>query len=103
MRGVGRGGAGTGGAGKVGNGLFLTWIIIGAAAGWLGSIIMHTERQGCIMNTVIGVIGGFVGGLIVGLLGGTGVNGFNLWSLFVALIGSVVLLWIAKKAGRPKG
>lgn len=82
----------------------LTWIVLGAVAGWLASIIMHTnQRSGCITNIVVGVIGAFVGGIIVSLLGGKGVSGFNLWSIFVALLGSVVFLWIAKKVqGPPK-
>ena len=84
--------------------MFLTWILVGAVAGWLASIIMHTNRrQGCIMNIIVGVIGGFIGGFIVDIFGGTGVRGFNIWSIFVALAGSVILLWLVKKLGAPKG
>lgn len=76
---------------------WLGWIILGAIAGWLASIIMGTnKRQGCIVNIVVGIIGAIIGGLIMNFMGGQGVTGFNLWSLFVAIVGSVVLLAIAR-------
>ena len=53
--------------------------------------------MGMIANIAVGIIGAFVGGLIIGIVGGTGVTGFNLWSIAVALLGSVVFIWIVKK------
>jgi len=71
----------------------LSWIIFGAIAGWVASIIMgRNNRQGCIMNIIVGVVGASIGGWIMSLFGGTGVTGFNLPSFFVAVIGAVVLL-----------
>ena len=76
----------------------ISWIIVGGLAGWLGSKIMGTSQQmGMIANIAVGIIGAFVGGLIIGIVGGTGVTGFNLWSIAVALLGSVVFIWIVKK------
>ena len=76
----------------------ISWILVGALAGWIASKIMDTDhRMGAIANIVVGIIGAFVGGIIVGFFGGSGVTGFNLWSLLVALFGSIVFLWIAKK------
>ncbi|MDL2219164.1 GlsB/YeaQ/YmgE family stress response membrane protein [Ruminococcaceae bacterium OttesenSCG-928-O06] len=76
----------------------LSWIIVGALAGWLASKIMGTDaHMGAIANIVVGIIGAFIGGFIVGLLGGTGVTGFNLWSILVALLGSVVFIWVVRK------
>ena len=76
---------------------WIGWIILGAIAGWLASIIMGTdERQGCIVNIVVGIIGALIGGLIMNFMGGQGVTGFNVRSLLVAVIGSVVLLAIAR-------
>jgi uncharacterized membrane protein YeaQ/YmgE (transglycosylase-associated protein family) len=79
----------------------LLFIVLGGIAGWLASIIMKTsDRQGILLDIVIGVIGAFLGGLLFNLLGTRGVTGFNLWSLLVALVGAVVLLAIARAVRR---
>jgi uncharacterized membrane protein YeaQ/YmgE (transglycosylase-associated protein family) len=71
------------------------WIVIGALAGWLASIVTGNNKEmGAGKNILVGIVGGFLGGLIMNLLGGSGITGFNLWSLLVAVIGSVVLLLI---------
>lgn len=75
----------------------ISWILVGALAGWLAGKIMHNDKMGFFANIVIGIVGAFIGGLLVGLLGGTGVTGFNIWSLLVATLGSVVLIWIVRK------
>jgi uncharacterized membrane protein YeaQ/YmgE (transglycosylase-associated protein family) len=71
------------------------WIILGGLAGWLGSLLMK-EEQGCLMNVVVGVVGGIVGGLLFSLAGGAGITGFNIWSLVVAIVGSVVFLAVLR-------
>jgi uncharacterized membrane protein YeaQ/YmgE (transglycosylase-associated protein family) len=74
---------------------FILWIILGAVAGWIASLIMGTNRQqGCLMDIVVGVVGAFLGGLVFSLFGGRGVTGFNIYSLLVAVLGAVILLWI---------
>lgn len=71
------------------------WLIIGALAGWIASKITGNDKQmGAGKNIIVGVVGGFIGGLIMNLVGGYGITGFNLWSLLVAILGSVILLWI---------
>jgi uncharacterized membrane protein YeaQ/YmgE (transglycosylase-associated protein family) len=71
------------------------WIILGALAGWIASIIMgRNDRMGCITNIIVGVVGAFLGGWIFSWFGGSGVTGFNLWSILVAVVGAVVLLAI---------
>lgn len=74
------------------------WIVFGALAGWIASIIAGTNRQqGCIMNIVVGVIGSFIGGALYSFLTGGRLGfGFNLVSVIVAVIGSVILLAIVK-------
>ncbi len=80
---------------------FLLFIVLGGIAGWLASIIMHTNaRQGMLLNIVVGIVGAFLGGLLFNLLGARGVTGFNLWSLVVALVGAVVLLGIVRALRR---
>ena len=75
----------------------ISWIIFGALAGWVASMITgDNRRQGCMLNIVVGVVGAFLGGLVVELLTGRGFRfGFNITSLIVAIIGSVILLAIA--------
>ncbi len=71
------------------------WIIIGAIAGWIASIITGNDRRmGAGANIIVGIVGGFVGGLVMSLIGGYGITGFNLWSLIVATIGAIILLLI---------
>ncbi len=77
------------------------WIILGGLAGWLASRITGTyRRQGCLLDIVVGVVGGFLGGLIFSALGGAGVTGFNPWSLLVATVGAIILLVIVKAIRR---
>lgn len=78
----------------------LSWIIIGALAGGIANMLMGGKKKGCITNIIVGVLGAFMGGLIVGLIGGTGVTGFNLYSIFVAVLGAMVLLGLARILGR---
>ena len=75
----------------------LGWIVIGGLAGWVASKFMNTGKdQGIFANIIVGVIGAFIGGFVMNLLGGQGITGFSIWSFVVALLGSVILLWILK-------
>lgn len=75
----------------------LVWIVFGALAGWVGSMIMGTDgQQGVILNIVVGIIGASLGGYIMNYLGKAGVSGFNLYSFLVAVVGAVVLLALLK-------
>jgi uncharacterized membrane protein YeaQ/YmgE (transglycosylase-associated protein family) len=76
----------------------LAWIVLGALAGWIASLIMGKDHQmGAFKNIAVGIVGAFIGGFVMNVLGGKGVTGFNLWSLLVAIAGSVLLLWIVGK------
>ena len=69
----------------------LGWIIIGALAGCIASMITgNNKRMGAGMNILVGIIGGFVGGFVMNLIGGYGITGFNFWSLLVVTIGAVI-------------
>ena len=71
----------------------IAWIILGLAAGWIASIIMKTNsQQGIVTDIVLGILGALVGGFIFNTLGGSGLTGFNLYSLFVAVLGSILLI-----------
>ncbi len=74
----------------------ILWIIFGALAGWIASIIMGKNKQmGAIANIVVGIVGAFIGGWLFNLFGARGVTGFNLPSLIVAIVGAVVLLFVS--------
>jgi uncharacterized membrane protein YeaQ/YmgE (transglycosylase-associated protein family) len=73
----------------------LVWILFGALAGWIASMITGRNREmGAILNIVVGIFGALIGGYIARALGGSGVTGFNLSSLIVAILGSVLLIWV---------
>jgi uncharacterized membrane protein YeaQ/YmgE (transglycosylase-associated protein family) len=81
----------------------LVWIIFGAIAGWVASIIMKKNRKmGAIANIVVGIVGAFIGGYIMDFFGAEGVTGFNFYSLLVAIVGAVVLLWVLGLFSRRK-
>lgn len=82
----------------------LSWIVFGALAGWIASIIAGTnQRQGCLANIVIGIVGAFLGGLLVGLITGDGFDlAFDLRSLVVAVMGALILLAIFPPSRRRR-
>ncbi len=73
----------------------LLWIILGAIAGWVASLIVKSN-QGILLDIVVGIVGAFVGGFIFNAFGASGVTGFNIYSILVAIVGAVVLLFIVK-------
>lgn len=73
---------------------FLAWIVLGLLAGFIGSKIVNKRGKGIVIDIVLGIVGAFVGGLLFNLLGAQGVSGLNLYSLFVAVVGSVVFLLV---------
>ncbi len=72
----------------------IVWIIIGAIAGWLASIVMKTNAsQGLLTDIIVGIVGGLIGGFVLNAIGvGGAVTGLNLGSILVAFIGAVILL-----------
>lgn len=75
----------------------ILWLIFGALAGWIASLIMRTDaEQGMLGNIVVGIIGAFLGGAISRWLGGPDVDDFSLMSLLVAVGGAVILLFFVR-------
>jgi uncharacterized membrane protein YeaQ/YmgE (transglycosylase-associated protein family) len=70
----------------------IAWLVVGLLAGWIGSMIVNRGGEGPLLDIVLGIIGAFVGGFLFNMLGHTGVTGINLYSIFVAVVGSVVVL-----------
>ena len=72
-----------------------SWLILGGIAGWLASIFAGTNaRQGIIGNIVVGIVGAVIGGFVFTKLGGSDITGFNLYSLRVATVGGVILVFL---------
>jgi uncharacterized membrane protein YeaQ/YmgE (transglycosylase-associated protein family) len=73
---------------------FLAWIVLGLVAGFIGSKIVNRKGEGILLDILLGVAGAFAGGFLLRIFGAPGVNGLNLYSLFVAVLGSVVVLFL---------
>jgi uncharacterized membrane protein YeaQ/YmgE (transglycosylase-associated protein family) len=70
------------------------WIVLGLIAGFIASKIVNRQGEGIVLDIVLGIVGAVVGGWIMAAFGGAGVTGFNLYSMFVAVAGAVVLLLV---------
>jgi uncharacterized membrane protein YeaQ/YmgE (transglycosylase-associated protein family) len=72
----------------------LGWIIFGLITGWIASTIVNRQGEGCVINVALGIVGAVVGGALFSLLGEHVFWGFNLESMFVAVLGAVVVLFL---------
>jgi uncharacterized membrane protein YeaQ/YmgE (transglycosylase-associated protein family) len=73
---------------------FLAWIILGLIAGFIGSKIVNKRGEGILLDIILGIVGAIVGGFLFSMFGAHGVTGLNVYSLLVAVIGAIVVLWI---------
>jgi uncharacterized membrane protein YeaQ/YmgE (transglycosylase-associated protein family) len=80
----------------------VAWILLGLVSGFIASKIVNRSGEGIMLDIVLGVVGAFVGGLLFNLIGNYGVTGFNLWSIFVSVIGAVVVLTIYHAVSRRR-
>ena len=76
----------------------LSWILVGLIAGWLAGELMRGAGFGLVGNILIGIIGALLGGFLASALFNVGdpVSGFNLPTLIIAFLGSVILLAILR-------
>lgn len=72
----------------------IAWLVVGLVAGWIGSMVVNRRGDGLIMDIVLGVVGAFVGGFLFQMFGHSGVSGINIYSIFVAAVGAIVVLVI---------
>ncbi|MEO6341460.1 MAG: GlsB/YeaQ/YmgE family stress response membrane protein [Caulobacteraceae bacterium] len=70
----------------------LAWLVVGLIAGFLASKVVNKTGSGLVMDIVLGVVGAMVGGFLFNMLGAAGASGINLYSIFVAFIGAVIVL-----------
>jgi uncharacterized membrane protein YeaQ/YmgE (transglycosylase-associated protein family) len=73
---------------------FISWLLMGLVAGFIGSKIVNKSGEGVIMDTLIGIVGAVVGGWLASFLHMGPPTGFNLYSLLVAVVGSVICLLV---------
>jgi uncharacterized membrane protein YeaQ/YmgE (transglycosylase-associated protein family) len=72
----------------------LGWIIFGLISGFIGSKIVNRTGEGFFLDIILGIVGAIVGGFLFTAVGASGVTGFNLYSMVVAVIGAIVVLVI---------
>ena len=73
----------------------ISWVVVGLIAGLLARLVVPGDGpRGLIVTTVVGMVGAVIGGTLIGLLGGVGATGLNVWSVLVATLGAIVLLFI---------
>jgi uncharacterized membrane protein YeaQ/YmgE (transglycosylase-associated protein family) len=72
----------------------LGWIILGLLSGFIASKIVNRTGEGFVLDIILGIVGAIVGGFLFTAVGASGVTGFNLYSMVVAVIGAIVVLVI---------
>jgi uncharacterized membrane protein YeaQ/YmgE (transglycosylase-associated protein family) len=80
---------------------FLAWIILGLVSGFIASKIVNKQGEGFFLDIILGIVGAVAGGWIFSAFGASGVTGVNLYSILVAVIGAIVVLWIYHALRRP--
>ena len=81
----------------------LAWIVLGLIAGAIAKALMPgRDPGGMIVTMLIGIAGAFIGGFIGNALTGSGLNGFSLWSIVLAVVGAMLLLWVYRLTTRNK-
>ena len=78
----------------------LAWIVLGLIAGFIGSKVVNKRGEGMLLDIILGIVGALVGGWLFNMLGAPGVTGLNLYSLFVAVIGSILFLVVYHAVAR---
>lgn len=75
----------------------MLWMTLGVLAGWLSSFVMSTHSsRGFASDIMLGIIGAIIGGYMMNLFGASGMNGFNLYSIVVAAMSSILLVWLGR-------
>jgi len=72
----------------------LAWIVLGLISGFIASKIVNKSGAGIVMDIVLGIVGAVLGGWLFNTIGHVGVTGVNLYSILVAVVGAVILLFI---------
>ncbi len=79
---------------------FLTWMVLGLISGFIASKIVNKSGEGPLIDIVLGIVGAVVGGWLFNTFGHMGVTGVNLYSILVAVVGAVIVLFIYHAVSR---
>jgi uncharacterized membrane protein YeaQ/YmgE (transglycosylase-associated protein family) len=77
-------------------------MVLGLIAGFIASKIVNRRGEGILLDILLGVVGALAGGWLLRIFGAHGVSGINLYSLFVAVVGSVVVLVLYHAVSRRR-
>jgi uncharacterized membrane protein YeaQ/YmgE (transglycosylase-associated protein family) len=80
----------------------IAWLILGLIAGFIGSKLVNKSGSGLLLDIILGIVGAIVGGFLFSFFGASGVNGLNLYSLIVAVVGSVLVLVVYHALVKPR-
>ena len=72
----------------------LGWIVFGLITGFIASKVVNSRGEGCFIDIALGLVGAMVGGFIFRQIAGFDAFHFNLVSMFVAIVGAIVVLTI---------
>jgi uncharacterized membrane protein YeaQ/YmgE (transglycosylase-associated protein family) len=72
----------------------LAWLGLGLVAGFVASLFVNRRGEGMFMDIVLGVVGAVVGGFIAQFAGFTGITGFDLYSMLIAIGGAILVLFV---------
>lgn len=73
---------------------FIAWIVLGLIAGFIASKMVNKSGEGFVLDIVLGIVGAVIGGYLFQTFGMAGVSGVNLYSILVAVVGAVVVLFV---------
>jgi uncharacterized membrane protein YeaQ/YmgE (transglycosylase-associated protein family) len=73
----------------------ISWLVVGALAGVLARRIVPGSDPGrSIVTIILGMAGASLGGFLVGVIGGSGTTNFDVWTVLVATLGAIALLYV---------
>jgi uncharacterized membrane protein YeaQ/YmgE (transglycosylase-associated protein family) len=81
----------------------LGWIVLGLVSGFIASKIVNKTGEGFFLDIILGIVGALVGGFIFAEFGASGVTGFNIYSMFVAIVGAIIVLVIYHAVAGRRG
>ena len=81
----------------------LGWLVLGLISGFIASKIVNKSGEGFLLDIVLGIVGAVVGGWLFTFFGAAPVTGFNIYSMFVAVVGAIVVLVLYHAIFRRRG